>query len=625
MNRARAGLVVASLVAAAFVPPTTAAGAAETVQCSTSVPLHVRKPDTSLTLYQHDEPENGNPVWQTQVGHGFAWDGITLGGPDGVVYELAPDGTLSRFRWLGSGWESGGVSQTVRTGWTGWSRDTLVVDAKGDFYGISPADGNLHRYRYTLVDGTWTTVDHTVAVGWAARYDMLWASGEGVLFARTRAGALHQYTYHAESRRLLVDGLQAGDVGWNQFTDVASVGGGVFYALNGGTQQLKWYRYTGGGTWAPASGSVVGDGGWRSDWQIEGQSDACRVVGAAVPQRPAVPQRFDAPTTPVQGPDGRVTYFYVSSAGGLVAAKQRNPGDYTIIDYATLTGYHRYTGQPGAGVRADGRLEVLANSSDDAGLRGKVQQVGNGLWGADVAAHEGWMAGDPAIVTEASGALAVLAADGEGGLWQRRQVAAGGGYEAWRRIATGGVTTDFTVLRNGAALDVVARFTDGSVRVLRVVDGVPGTWRAVGAGATSRPAAVAHPNGDLQVFVRGADGHVLGQREGGGVFGGTWQQVGDLVVPGPPAAVVTGAGLVELAVRDDDGFVRQAGQLAPAAGFGDWVVRYFEETATDPTGLVLADGKPIFTWRTPGGLVATSYLSSGAANARGPAGATARR
>ncbi|MGM1060282.1 tachylectin-related carbohydrate-binding protein [Saccharothrix sp. Mg75] len=624
MNRA-AGLLAAVLVATALTPLATgSAGAAETFQCSTSAPLHVRKPDTSLTLYQHDEPENGNPSWRTQFSHGFAWDGITLGGPDGVVYELAPDGTLSRFRWLGSGWENGGVGDTVRTGWTGWSRDTLVVDAKGDFYGIAP-DGNLHWYRHTKVNGAWTTLDRTLAVGWASRFTMLWASGDGVLFARTHAGALHQYTYHAESRRWLVEGPQVGAAGWNQFTDVASVGGGVFYALNGGTQQLKWYRYTGDGTWAAASGSIVGDGGWLPDWQVEGQSDACRVTGAAVPQRPAVPQRYDAPTTPVQGPDGLVTFFYVNPAGGLTAAKQRYAGDYGLLDYATFPEYHLHTGRPGAGVRGDGRLEVLANSSDDAGLRGKVQQVRNGVWGTGLTAHEGWMAGDPVVGTEASGALALFAADGAGGLWQSRQVAADGGYEAWRRIATGGVTADFAVLRNGTALDVVARFTDGSARVLRVVDGTPGAWRVVGAGTTARPSAVAHPNGQLQVFARGADGRVLTQREAGGAFGGTWQQVGELTAPGAPDAVLTGGGLVELAVRGDDGYVRQASQLAPAAGFGEWRVRYFEETATDPAGTVLADGKPIFTWRTPQGLVATSFVGTGPAPTRSATGATAAR
>ncbi|MDQ2583681.1 hypothetical protein [Saccharothrix yanglingensis] len=86
-----------------------------------------------------------------------------------------------------------------------------------------------------------------------------------------------------------------------------------------------------------------------------------------------------------------------------------------------------------------------------------------------------------------------------------------------------------------------------------------------------------------------------------------------------------GNGLMALAARSVDGVVHQADREAPAAGFGDWGVRYFEETATDPTGLVPADGMPIFTWRTPGGLVATSYVSAGAADARGSTGATAAR
>ncbi|RKT52475.1 tachylectin-related carbohydrate-binding protein [Saccharothrix australiensis] len=592
------------------VATTSTATAAETLQCDTSAAIYLRKPDTSLTLYQHNEPEVGTHDWQTQVGIGHTWDGITLGGPDGVVYELTPEGQLNRFRWNG-GWENGGVSDTVITGWTGWSRDTLVVDSLGDFYGIAP-DGALHWRRYTKNGSTWSYQDRTLATGWAARYNMIWTSGNGTIFARSHDGNLFVHVYHAASQRWLENDRQIGWGGWNKFTDVASVGGGVFYAIDGGTRLLKWYRYTGNGTWAHDAGKDIGDG-WYGDWQIEGKSDACRIVGATLPQRPAVAARLDAPNSAIQGSDGLVTFFYVNAAGGLTAAKQRYPNDYSSLTYQPFVGHQKYTGTPGVGASEDGKLHTVANSYDDAAFRGRAQAVRNGIWQPGEIAHDGWMPGDVAVVPDANKLLNLYAVDSAGALWRRAQLTANGEFGPWRKLPTSGLTSDFTVLRNGAAIDIVARFTDNSVRAARLADDSVGAWRAVGAGATGRPAVVAHYNNDLQVFVRLPNGVVHTQRESAGAFPNTWTAVGTLATTGSPAAVLRGGGMVELAARGTDNKVYQASQLVPVGGFGGWDVKFDAETATDPIGLTLSDGNPIFTWRGPQGDILTSYLNPGTA------------
>ncbi|MEU4449471.1 hypothetical protein, partial [Actinosynnema sp. NPDC023926] len=94
-----------------------------------------------------------------------------------------------------------------------------------------------------------------------------------------------------------------------------------------------------------------------------------------------------------------------------------------------------------------------------------------------------------------------------------------------------------------------------------------------------------------------------------------------------PAAVLRTGGLVELAVRGTDGLVHQSSQVAPAGGFGPWTVHYFEDATTDPTGLLLSNGSPIFTWRSTDGSIRTVFVAAAGTSRTAPAflGQQARR
>ncbi|WP_177154282.1 tachylectin-related carbohydrate-binding protein [Actinosynnema pretiosum] len=602
-------------------------------------------PGGDFFRYPHEEPENGNLVWGVKRVVGSGWHiGRTLAGPDGVVYSMvAATGELRRYRWNESaaggqgGWDSwnGAQFRVVGGGWSRYSqaahRNKVTVDEKGRLYQITP-EGSLKVFAWSGDDATggWTaeTADGKVLdTGWG-QYDLVVAAGDGVLYARRPSGELFRFRWHAASDRFVQHAAPAG-AGWNMFNRIFSAGGDVLYgtrADNGG--ELLWYRYDEvSGTWADTGrdvGKLVGFG-WHGELDVVANPNGCRLSGNALPTRPSVPVRRDAPTAVRQAPDGKLSYFYTNSEGGLTAATQRYPDDFSFLDYQTFTGHHGFSGVPGAAVRGDGRFEVLANSSDDGEYRGRTQQVRNGAWGpGGVAPQGGWLLGDPVAAPEVGGALSWFGVDASGGLWRRTQVAADGAYLPWRRITASGLSADLTALRNGDAVDVVARFADGTARVARVNGSAQLSWRTVGSGVTGLPAAVAHGGGALQVFTRRDDGYVHTQREAGGAFPGTWQRVGDLQAAGSPAAVLTGDGLVELAARGDDGYVHQAGQQAPAGGFGNWTIRYFEDAATDPAGLVLASGSPVFTWRTPGGLIATSYVAPWRRAASGAAGTTAR-
>lgn len=597
---------------------------AAALTCKSAANVFGVTPAGAFFVYPHNEPETGTYDWGVKRTVGSGWQvGRTLAGPDGVVYSMvAATGELRRFRWNDTSWDTwnGAEYRVVGSGWSRYSelqhRNKVTVDEKGRLYEINP-EGHLKVFVWEGDDATggWTAETgggKVLDTGWN-QYDLIVAAGDGVLYARKPTGELFRFRYHAASDRFTQYAHPSG-AGWNMFNRLFSPGGDVLYGTrdtNGG--ELLWYRYhEDTGTWADTGrdvGKLVGNG-WYGELDVVADTNACRLTGFAAPTRPAVPQRHDAPTTVRQSSDGKLSYFYVNVEGGLTVATQRYADDYSLLEFNTLTGHFDFTGQPGAALRQDGTFETLANSHHDAEFRGKVQLVKNGVWGAgDVVPQRGWMLSDPVLIAEPGDTLAQFAVDDAGALWRRAQIAPNGAYHAWRKVSANGLSTDFTAVRNGTAVDVAARFTDNSVRVARVTGGTLGAWRVVGGAVTGRPALVAHASGDLQVFARGADGLLKTQRENNGAFPGSWTTIDSRATTGSPAAVIRGGGLMEIAVRGVDNYVYQASQLAPGAGFGELLTRVAEEAATDPGATVLANGNPIFSWRTPQGTVVTSYIN----------------
>ncbi|MDR6594753.1 tachylectin-related carbohydrate-binding protein [Saccharothrix longispora] len=610
-HTAATGLAVLVVSAAAVTPTGVATAADEVLRCDTAVSVFAAAPDGTLRLYQHDEPELGEHLRAGSSMIGGGWTVPMAVGQDGYVYQVLDGGNLHRFRWTGSDWErpGGGWSVRIAEDWDDWtsvvSRKRVAVDSNGNFFKFT-ASGELTWERY---DGTaWTR--RVLETGAANRYDMVVAAGDGVFYVRdphVLNGVFYRYEYHAASQRLLKARELVADSGDANLLDSAfSAGGDVLYGVEG--TWLWWYRYD------PATGGFAPrrlvDTGITPGTQYGATTDACELLGRAAPARPVVPVRENQPNTAVVTTDGLVDYFYVNAAGNLTSAKQRYAGDFSLLTYQSFDDTTPRTGVPGAGLRADGRVEVLANSPDDAVLRGKSQAVRNGVWGTEKTVHDGWLVGDPVVVADSAGVLAVFGVDAQGALWRRPQAAPNGAFLPWQRIGTPGATADFTAVRNGAAVDVVARFADGSVRVARFADGSLGAWRVIGGGSdvVGRPAVVAHGDGTLQVAVRRADGGVHTQREAAGAFPGTWQRVGDAVADGSPALALGADGMVHAAVRVDD-LVWRTSQLAPAGPFGPWTAVLFDDTATDPNGYTLPGGGPAFAWRTPAGLVATLYTA----------------
>ncbi|MCE7010192.1 hypothetical protein LWC34_46425 [Kibdelosporangium philippinense] len=602
-------------MAAVSVVATQANGqAAPTFTCNTAANVFSVRPGGGLYLYPHEEPETGVAEWGTVNHIGSGWDDAkALAAPNGVMYLLSKTtGQMFRYRYNGTGWDSWGGDQSRLVG-SGWARhatdatgrNQVTVDEKGRLYHID-AEGRLRVFEWIgdNATGKWSAAQ-VLDTGWA-KYNLIVAAGDGVLYARETDGELYRYRWDANSDRFTQYGKLVGS-SWNAFTRIASAGADVLYgvraAAGGGVDKgdLLWYRYhEDTNTWDARK--VVGSG-WDDELDVVADPNACRITGFPRPVQPLVVQRHDGANTAVQGSDGFVTFFYVNTAGQLTAAKQRNPGDYDILEYQVIANVDGFNGKPGAAVRADNKLEVLANSYNLGTYRGRVQPTANGTWEpiSAVSAYRGWMISDPVIVREPNKSLTTYAVDSAGALWRKAN-----DLSAWRQIsAPVGLTADFTAILNGTAVDIVARTNDGTIQTATYAANALSAWRTIGTNGTGRPSAVAHVNGDLQVFVRTADGVISTQRETNNTFPQTWQAIPGLTAIGSPAAALRTSGLIDIAARGENNLVHQTSQVAPAGGFGDWKVWHVEEAATDPSSLLLTNGTPIFTWRSPNGTIQT--------------------
>ncbi|MBE8525888.1 hypothetical protein ILP97_51865 [Amycolatopsis sp. H6(2020)] len=587
----------------------TQAAAADTITCRASAGVFYTLPDTHLDLDRHNEPETGATSWTGRATIGNAWSGKTLAGPDGRMYSILANGDVLRQRRLATGWENGGVSQKIATGWNGVTlpeyRNRITVDATGDFYWSH--DGILAWVRYDETTKVWT--DRLLDTGWTlTKYDLI--VGAGVFYARTPAGALYRFQYDPASQRWVEYATLVGTAGWQNFSQVASAGGDVLYALDKNNGQIKWYRYLGGGSWTGPK--VVGTIG--TDYQLSVTTDDCKLVDPGLPARPAVPASTDAPSAVVEGTGGKLQHFYVDTFGRLIHGRQRST-DITVMDFAVVPGYQQYAGTPSALRLSDDSLLVTALGQDSE-TRRSTQAPATTTW-TTASGFGGWTPG-PAVLVQRSGVGAAFAVDGSGRLLVRPQDAASKQYLPWRALPSSGLTADLTAVVQPDGIDLVARTTAGTHTKATCTDGTLSAWIPVpGTGWTGKFAATANPDQNLEAFAVQPDGVVVNQREQAAGFTGTWKPLAGVTAQGSPAAAVDSGGEVHVAVRGTDGYVYVTEQKAPGStGYQAWQRLVDSRTgsayqsATDPTFTGLSAGGVVVTFRDGDGV--TYAYGSGA-------------
>ncbi|MGW6448656.1 tachylectin-related carbohydrate-binding protein [Lentzea sp. NPDC055074] len=617
---------------------TPVASAASTFTCKTGVTFYGVQQNGDLFTYSHQEPENGTFVWGAKEdGVGNGWNtGRTLAGPDGVIYHLRGDnnGELRRFK-LREGtriWENwnGAQYRSVGNGWERYStpeyRNRVTVDEKGRLYAIDDK-GRLRVYIWQGDDATgmWTPETgggQVLDQDWN-KYDLIVAAGDGVLYARTPGGELFRFRHDFTANRWVQYGLPAG-TGWNMFNKVAASGDVLYGTANINGGQLLWYRYREDtNTWDAGDpdtnrGKIVGTG-WYNDLDVTIDPNGCRLTGFPVPSRPVVPEGLNDPNVMLRTPDNHLSIFYVNAQKALTVAGQRHLGNGTTWEYQAFSDYHRYAGQPAAALHKDGRVETLANSSEDAVYRGKTQTAVNDTYGAGLNNHGGFMPGAPVMVRDGVDRLRVFAVDASGVLWQRRQVDDNGQFTAWKQISTGW-TRDFAVIPSPGTeiLSFVTRQADGRIK-LHSLSYLASTGDMMMSseprlpvlitGALGRPSVVRHLNGALEIFYAKADGRIYSSRKKDDAYPeGSVVGTGEFVAAGNPFAIVRPNDQVEVAVRGSDNFIRVVSQQAPAAAYGEWVTPSLEEAATDPTAALDDANNAFFSWRKPNGLLGVAFV-----------------
>jgi hypothetical protein len=206
---------------------------------------------------------------------GTGWGALTLvAGGSGVLFAIDPEGNLRWYRDAGvagagpADWSPGSGS-AIGTGWNGFAG--VTSGGQGVIYTVDAA-GNLRWYRYLGGDGSpsWATGSGTIiGTGWNEL--SIVGGGSGVIYAVDSSGSLSWYRHldpTGGTASWAADGIgQRIGAGWQGYTAIGSLGGGVLLARDAGGN-LLWYRHNdplgGTATWANGGSGLSEGAGWNA-------------------------------------------------------------------------------------------------------------------------------------------------------------------------------------------------------------------------------------------------------------------------------------------------------------------------------------------------------------------------
>ncbi|MEV1146135.1 tachylectin-related carbohydrate-binding protein [Micromonospora sp. NPDC049799] len=604
-----AAAVTAAATAVAVPSAHTPARAADTVTCGSSAAVFAVTSTGTLRHYPVTAPGTSTSVYQgsTTIGvSGWTTFGKVLAGPNHRVYGINSSG-LARYRWLGSGsnWElvDGKQAWRISTGFTEYASGTLknkiTVDEIGDFYTVDAA-GRLNWHRFDEAAKTWAFTDRTLDTGWD-QYDLIVAAGVGVLYARRPDGTLHRYRFDPVSQRWIDRARQVG-TGWQMFTKgVFSAGGDTLWGIRA-DGILNQYRLR-EDTWAWAVHRTTANTGWGGFLNVTATTDTCKLTASHTPARPSTPTRTNTAVAVLQAPAsgtalGTVEYAYTDNTGRLLHGRQ-NPDSFSSVQWAGAPGLEAYTGVPALVADSGSRIRVVAHvdSSDVRSLDQK--QPGLPDWHPSLDLG-GRMLSEPAVARLSDASLVVVASDGAGALWFRRQDGTTGDLRAWERLGTTTGLTGTPVLTalGDRSAAVLVRDAAGTLHVATYRDGTLGAWSSLGGtGFTDTPSVVLRPGPRLMVFARHTDGTVqVRSQASDGTWPGAWTPVGGgAVAVGSPSAVLNPvSGTVSVFVRDAQGTIQHSYETT--AGGSTW-----REWQTASTGEVYVSDPTAFAFTNSNG------------------------
>lgn len=606
--------VMALTTAAVTTAP--AATAAETFSCQSSVTVFDVRSNGHLYINRHEEPETGVNLWSGDwVKWGEQWPASTYAGPAGKVYSINAAGELLRHVWLGNGWENGGTSTKIDQSDNYKVYNTnpayqkrFTVDATGDFYRID-LGGSLRMRRYNETSNEW--YEWVIDGGWD-KYNAIFASGDGVLYARTPAGELYRFRYHKSSQRWVSrSGAIAGN--WNTHKHMISPGADILYGLHGTQNTGWWYRYSETeNKWAAGSGTNQFASWWAADSiAAVAAPDSCPQSGLPVPGTPAVTVNRTAKATLLKTTNGYLQYAYVDNEGHLVHSEIRDIAAPNPNGFSAFPGYASFTGVPAVSENENGQVRVYGHGTD-SNTHGYIQQPPN--WSSHN--NMGGRTSSAAQFVRTDNKLQTwVAIDWDGSIWIRPQRMLNGAMYGWRRTlgstAMSAGTKEFTTFASGNTIVVIALHTNGQQCRFDITNEAASALRCSGpTGFTGAASAIKVGDGIFQLFARRNDGKIYTTRTNAdGSIQDTWTPMaGTLpegVTPvGAPSAVMAPNTTMQVATRGSDGYVYRSGQLASGStAWTPWteVTKYSDDTAVDPT-LSLAGDTWVVAFRTTAGV-----------------------
>lgn len=584
-------------------------GAAVT-QCQPNTPFYAV--NHQVSRYTHPNPLEGSAHGPaTTIGLG-GWDvfGRVIGGPDGRMYGIERNGTLSRYQWNGSKWTVERDRISGEWGEHATGNKLATVDQNGHFYTVN-SDNQLH---WSVFDEQTRTWRHRVIDSGLENIDLITAAGAGVVYMRTTDGKLIRSRYDAASQRWIQYRHIVGLGGWQIYSGITSPGGDILYAVQPGENngKLRWYRYIEEKKdWhKSASGVTIGQGGWNDFRDVFPSSNSCVLTVNHTPARPSIGTDLTSAVNMFDDADGATHYAWVNG-GELRHARQTDPNNAGTVTTDTMQGYKAFRGSATSVSEPDGRVRLLALGGDSE-IRG-ARQSGKDDWsGFTVSAEGGYMITPPAMIQGQDKLTSVFAIDAKNELWRRTQTTENGDLMPWSRIEVNrpagmpAVSSDQpTVLRVNDDIRIIVRDTAGtywSTNVSR--EGVNSGWSRMPGEGFVGPAAVTADDHGTVLYARGKDGKVHRRVDNAEA---QWQLVDDLTGEGPVTAAATADGRVRVAARGGDGRLWSTIEKTAGSGkFSGWKALSDKKVDNAPKALLKSNGLWVVAFLEQGNLIVIS-------------------
>jgi hypothetical protein len=339
-------------------------------------------------------------------------------------------------------------------------------------------------------------------------------------------------------------------------------------------------------------------------------------------QAPVVPQADPepfSPTTVMQaapvttGDPGSIELAYTDNLGYMLHGRA-DPSALGSVQWTTVSTIdQQFSGRPALGQQPDGKLHLLGRDTSNNVWTRTETSTWPHEWGAWQNANRP-MAGNVELARHDS-TLVAFAVDAAGVLWALPQYQPNAAYGEWISLGMSGLSTSGApvAVPVGDGVQLFALDATGAWQTALYSRGsLSGCATVSGPGFSGTLSAVVHPGNRVQIFARGADGHILTKgQDSSGAFPQDWEQVGDLLAEGSPSAVISPVTRrMEIVVRGRDGQVHNTGETFQ--GSGAW--RPWQDAlpdtrvpATDPTA---------FTYTSSNG-TAWAYLFRTQSNALG--------